>query len=146
MSSRKRAQLQQTVEIEVRRFIAGAILFNLKAAEDVGINATDMQCLHVLALEGSATPTQLAGWSRLTTGGITVVLDRLERAGYLKREPNPDDRRSIIVRPVLSAFSKFESIYRSKAKALADALDAFNDSELRVILDFFARTNQASRD
>jgi DNA-binding MarR family transcriptional regulator len=146
MSSAKRADLLQKVETEVRRFIAGAILYNLKVAEEVGVNATDMQCLHVLALQGSATPTELAGWSRLTTGGVTVVLDRLERAGFIKREPNPNDRRSIIIRPILSSFSKFESHYRSKAEGLAKALSAYNESELRLILDFFMRTNVAGKD
>jgi len=146
MSSRKHAQLIESVETEVRRFIAGAILFNLKVAEDVGVNATDMQCMHVLALQGAATPTELAGWSRLTTGGITVVLDRLEKAGFIRREPNPKDRRSTIIRPVLPALAKFERIYRAKGQALAKALSAYSESELKIILDFFIRTNEASRE
>ena len=146
MSSRKRMELLQSVETQVRRFIAGAILFNLKVAEDVGINATDMQCLHVLALQGSATPTELAGWSRLTTGGVTVLLDRLEKAGYIHREPNPNDRRSTIIRPILPAMRKLEHVYRSKGEALANALSHFSESELRIILDFFVRTNEASSD
>lgn len=141
MSSRKRAELLQTVGTEVRRFLAGAILFNLKVAEDVGINATDMQCLHVLALQGSATPTELAGWSRLTTGGMTVVLDRLEKAGYVQREPNPKDRRSTIIRPVLPALSKLEAIYRSKGEGLSKVLSSYTEGELKLILDFFVRTN-----
>jgi MarR family transcriptional regulator, organic hydroperoxide resistance regulator len=143
MSSRKRAELLETVGTEVRRFLAGAILFNLKVAEDVGINATDMQCLHVLALQGSATPTELAGWSRLTTGGITVVLDRLEKAGYIRREPNPKDRRSIIIRPVMPALAKLQAIYQSKGQGLAKVLSSYTESELQLLLDFFVRTNAA---
>jgi len=141
MSSRKRAELLQTVGVEVRRFIAGAILFNLKVAEDIGINATDIQCLHVLELQGSATPTELAGWSRLTTGGITVVLDRLEGAGYIRREPNPKDRRSIIIRPVMPALAKIHAMYRSKGEGLAKVLSRYTENELQLILDFFVRTN-----
>jgi DNA-binding MarR family transcriptional regulator len=143
MSSRKRAELIQTVETEVRRFLAGGIFFNLKVAEDIGINATDLQCLNVLELQGSATPTELAGWIRLTTGGITVVLDRLEKAGYIRREPNPKDRRSTIIRPVVPAFAKLETIYRSKAEGLAKALSCYNNSELETIVDFFVKTNTA---
>jgi DNA-binding MarR family transcriptional regulator len=143
MSSRKRAELIQTVGTEVRRFLAGGIFLNLKVAEDIGINATDLQCLNVLELQGSATPTELAGWSRLTTGGITVVLDRLEKAGYIRREPNPKDRRSTIIRPVMPAFAKLETIYRSKAEGLAKALSSYNNSELETIVDFFVKTNAA---
>jgi DNA-binding MarR family transcriptional regulator len=141
MSSRKRAELLENVEREVRRFLAGGILFNLKVAEDVGLNATDLQCLNVLELQGTATPTQLAGWSRLTTGGVTVVLDRLEKSGYIQREPNPNDRRSTIIRPVMPALAKLEGIYRSKAQGLAQSLSSYTESELRLILDFFAKTN-----
>ena len=143
MSSRKRKELAETVAIEVRRFLSGGILFNLKVAEEVGINATDMQCLHVLALQGSATPTELAGWSRLTTGGVTVVLDRLERAGYVRREPNPHDRRSTIIKPVLPAMRKLEAVYRSKGEGLAKVLSSYSESELALLLDFFQRTNAA---
>ncbi|HEV3329562.1 MAG TPA: MarR family transcriptional regulator [Bryobacteraceae bacterium] len=143
MSSRKRAELIQTVGTEVRRFLAGGIFFNLKVAEDIGINATDLQCLNVLELQGSATPTELAGWSRLTTGGITVVLDRLEKAGFIRRDPNPKDRRSTIIRPVMPAFAKLETIYRSKAEGLAKALSCYNNSELETIVDFFVKTNTA---
>jgi len=146
MSSRKRAELIQTVGTEVRRFIAGAILFNLKVADDVGMNATDIQCLHVLELQGSATPTELAGWSRLTTGGVTVVLDRLEKAGYIQREPNPKDRRSTIIRPVMPALAKIHAMYRSKGQGLAKALATYTESELQLILDFFVRTNSGNSD
>src|SRR5215813_4819855 len=89
MSSPSRSELMEALTKEVRQFIAGAILFNLKVAEDLGRNATDLQCLNLLEIQGSATPGELAKWSRLTTGGITVVLDRLEKAGYIRREPNP---------------------------------------------------------
>jgi hypothetical protein len=43
------------------------------------------------------TPKKLAELTRLTTGGVTVVLDRLEKAGVIRRAPNPSDRRSSIV-------------------------------------------------
>jgi DNA-binding MarR family transcriptional regulator len=141
MSSRKRAELAQTVGKEVRRFLAGGILFNLKVAEEAGINATDLQCLNVLELQGSATPTELAGWSRLTTGGITVVLDRLEKAGYIQREPNPKDRRSTIIRPVMPALAKLYVHYRPHVQALTTVLSSYTESELQLILDFFVRTN-----
>ena len=140
MSSRKRAELAQAVGKEVRRFLAGAILFNLKVAEEVGINATDLQCLNVLELQGSATPTELAGWSRLTTGGITVVVDRLEKAGYIQREPNPKDRRSTIVRPVMPALAKLYGHYRSHEQGLTKVLSSYTESELQLILDFLVRT------
>ena len=63
MSSPKNLKLMESLNREVRRFIANAILFNLKVAGEVGLNGTDMQCLNLLELQGSATPGELARWA-----------------------------------------------------------------------------------
>jgi len=144
MSSPKYLKLMESLNREVRRFIAGAILFNLKVAGEVGLNGTDMQCLNLLELQGSATPGDFARWAFLTTGGVTVVLDRLEKAGYIRREPNPQDRRSSIIRPVPAKFHKLYALYRSKGEALMQVLSAYREDELKLILDFFSRVNSKS--
>jgi DNA-binding MarR family transcriptional regulator len=146
MSSAKKRDWEEALNREVRRFIARALLFNLKAADEVGLNGTDMQCLNLLQLQGSATPGEFARWAYLSTGGVTVVLDRLEKAGYLRREPNPRDRRSSIIRPVASKFRKIEALYQSRGQALRQALSAYPEGDLRVILDFFLRVNGAGGD
>ncbi|HWB86999.1 MAG TPA: MarR family winged helix-turn-helix transcriptional regulator [Bryobacteraceae bacterium] len=145
MSSEKHSDLAQSLALEVRKFIAGVILYNEKVAAAVGLNGTDLQCLHVLQLQEAVTPGDLARWSGLTTGGVTVVLDRLERAGYIKRQPNPADRRSTIVVPVPSQLRKLDTYYRSKGALLMHAIDAYSERDLRVILEFFKKTNSAER-
>lgn len=146
MSSREGQKLVESLTGEVRRFIAGAILFNLKVADAVGLNGTDMQCLNLLQLQGSATPGEFARWTYLSTGGVTVLLDRLEKAGYIRREPNPRDRRSSIIRPVPVKFRKLFALYLSKGQALAQALSRYNDDELKLILDFFRQVNSTRED
>ncbi|HUA60289.1 MAG TPA: MarR family transcriptional regulator, partial [Verrucomicrobiae bacterium] len=78
--------MAQSLEIEVRKFIAGAILFNEKVAALAGLNSTDLQFMNLLELGVARTPGDLARWSGLTTGGVTVALDRLEKGGYIRRE------------------------------------------------------------
>jgi DNA-binding MarR family transcriptional regulator len=143
MSSQNRAALFESLTAEVRKFIAGAILFNDKVASDVGLNVTDLQFLNVLELQGSATPSDFARWSGLTSGGVTVVLDRLEKAGYIKRQPNPEDRRSTIIRGVAPRMRKLREIYQAKGDLLAGVLAKYNDRQLKLILDFLERTNGA---
>jgi DNA-binding MarR family transcriptional regulator len=144
MSRENRKALLESLTTEVRRFIAQVILFNEKVAAELELNGTDLQSLHLLVLQGWATPGQLAEWAAVTTGGMTVVLDRLERAGYVTREPNPRDRRSSIVRPVPAKLRKLEAIYRSKGEGLASALSSYNQRELRLLLDFFQKTSRGS--
>lgn len=134
----------EALTLEIRRFITGVILFNEKVAAEVGLNGTDLQCLHLLQLHGAAVPSELAQWASVTTGGMTVVLDRLEKAGYITRAPNPKDRRSLIIRPAMARTRKLERIYRSKSQTLAQILSGLRQHELEVILSFFTKAN-ASR-
>jgi DNA-binding MarR family transcriptional regulator len=146
MSRQEQEKLIAFLLTEVRKFIAGAILFNEKVAKDLGLNGTDLQCLNLLDLEGSLKPGELAEWCALTTGGVTVIMDRLEKAGYIRRHPNPTDRRSSIIRLVPAQARKLRSIYRSKGDALLEVLAGYDEGELRLILDFFQKTNSASAD
>src|SRR5882757_9392536 len=70
-----------------------------RVARRLGINITDLTCLgHILgAGEKPIGAGELAALANLTTGGVTGVLNRLERAGYAHREPDPADRRRIRV-------------------------------------------------
>ncbi|MEW5992633.1 MAG: MarR family transcriptional regulator [Chloroflexota bacterium] len=68
-------------------------------AEHLGLNATDFRCLEHAIAEPGLTPGRLAELSGLTTGAVTGVLDRLERAGFVERRPGPADRRSVTVQP-----------------------------------------------
>jgi MarR family transcriptional regulator, organic hydroperoxide resistance regulator len=141
MSSKQKRSVADAVAVEVRKFIAAAILFNEKVAAEVGLNATDLQCLGLLHLQGAATPGELARCASVTTGGMTVVLDRLQRAGYVSRQPNSKDRRSSIIQPVPARMRKLEHIYRSKGETLARVLWGYREQELQLLLDFFRKTN-----
>src|SRR5579871_1179567 len=79
--------------------------FDALAAERLGINETDLHCLNIIENGGGLTAGELAVQSGLTNGAITGVLDRLERAGFAQRVPDPGDRRRVNVQ-VTAAFSE----------------------------------------
>ena len=81
-----------------RDLATAVIAFHEAGARRLGMTAAERKCAGIIAELGSATPKQLAEATGLSTGAITGIVDRLERAGYAKREPNPADRRSVIVR------------------------------------------------
>jgi DNA-binding MarR family transcriptional regulator len=141
MSTADRQILCQALVEHLRRFIAGTILNNQKIADQVGLHLTDMQCINVLELAGATTPGELARSTGLTTGGVTVMLDRLEKAGYVKREPNPQDRRSLLVRINQKKLGKIQSYYDEINRQLGDLLEATSEAELRSVVDFFSRIN-----
>jgi len=82
----------------MRELMARAVLFQDAVAKSAGLNATEMQCANLLLLYGPATPGELAGLAGITAGGaITGVLDRLERAGLVRRSRDGADRRRVVV-------------------------------------------------
>jgi DNA-binding MarR family transcriptional regulator len=141
MSRPTRPQLTERLAYSVRQFIASAILFNQKVADDVGINLRDLQVLHLLQLHGPSTPRKLATWASVTTGGMTVVLDRLEKDGYLNRRSNPADRRSCIVHLIPGSLRKLEGVYRSKGEVLAGVMERYKEKDLRLLVEFFEQIN-----
>ena len=84
MSSSKRKVFEQLI-YEVRRSQNATDRFDQAVAEAIGINRTDMRCLDVIQREWPVPAGRLAEQTGLTTGAITTVLDRLERAGYARR-------------------------------------------------------------
>jgi DNA-binding MarR family transcriptional regulator len=145
MSNPERARQLQSLIREMRRFIANAILFNQQVADRLGLNATDYQVLNLLDLRGQATPGELAALTGLTTGGVTQALDRLERAGYVRRGENPQDRRSLLVRPVPGKLRALQKLYKSIHKGLDRLFASYTGKEVAAILEFFVRANSSPR-
>ena len=141
MSSPNHAQLRETVIRCLREFIAGSIIYNQQVADRVGLRLTDMQCINVLELMGPSTPGELARSTGLTTGGVTVMLDRLEKGGYVKRAPNPRDRRSVLVRLNPAKLKRIQAFYREVNQQMAALLDETPEPELRSMVDMFSKMN-----
>ena len=144
MSSPNHAPLREAAIRCIREFIAGSIMYNQRVADRVGLRLTDMQCINVLDLMGPSTPGELARSTGLTTGGVTVMLDRLEKGGYVKREPNPRDRRSVLVRLNPTRLKKMQAFYGEINERMLALLDETPDLELRSVVDLFSKMN-ASR-
>jgi DNA-binding MarR family transcriptional regulator len=125
------------IVLEIRKFIASAIFFNAQAAEMVGLSLTDMQILHMLQLHGPSTPGSLRAWSGLSSGGVTVALDRLEKSGYVRREPNPGDRRSSLVRLLPDRLRKLAGLYEGVEKETRRALAGLPEHDLDAAIRFF---------
>ena len=73
-----------------RRLSLATIMFHQAVADRLGLNPTDHKCIDLLASAGSTTAGELAEATGLTTGAITGVIDRLEAAGFVRREDDPE--------------------------------------------------------
>jgi len=145
LSTENRLGLHATLVTHIRHFIAATILFNQKVADRCGLHLTDMQCINLLDLLGPVTPGVLARYTGLTTGGVTVMLDRLEKAQMVKREPNPSDRRSVLIRINAAKLKKINTLYSGINEQFAALLEETPESELRSVVNFFSRMSAVRR-
>lgn len=126
---------------EMRALSSQTVLYSQAVAERLGINLTDLMCLGILGGTGPITAGRLAGLTGLTTGAITGVVDRLERAGYVRRERDPDDRRRVIVTRVPERQQETGAPFGSMLQASAELFSRYGDEDLALILDYVTRSN-----
>lgn len=102
-------------------------------ARFLGINRTDSRCIDLIAQHGRLTAGQLADRSGLTSGAVTVMIDRLERAGYVARHRDASDRRKVWVELTGHALAIGKSIY-GQFEDIGDVLSSeFSPDELEAV-------------
>jgi hypothetical protein len=118
-----------------RELSAAVVLFHEAVAAQLGMSATEWRCLSLLSQHGPATAGRLAQLSGFTTGAITGIVDRLERAGYARREPHPKDRRSVVIQSVgLGELQpRIAPIFASLGRAVGTLQARYSPSELAAI-------------
>jgi DNA-binding MarR family transcriptional regulator len=105
-------------------------------AARLGLNRTDLRCLSVLSQAGAITASELADAAGLTRGAMTTALDRIERAGYARRAPNQNDRRSVRVEMTDRAIKEVEALYGPLAKEGRLGLQKYTEAELATVLKY----------
>jgi DNA-binding MarR family transcriptional regulator len=109
-------------------------------AELLGVNRTDSRCLDILEQAGRISAGQLASSSGLSTGAVTAVVDRLERAGYARRVPDPTDRRRVLIELTERARELvWELMGRPMREAGRPLVDHYSDAELELLIEFQRR-------
>jgi DNA-binding MarR family transcriptional regulator len=128
------------IGLATRRMIVGAVLFNARVAESVGLSASDGQFLNLLSLYGTLTPGRLAQLSGFSTGAITGVVDRLERKGWVHRVRDGTDRRSVrVALDEEKVAATLAPLYAGQAARMGAVLASYDQRQLDVIEDFLTR-------
>ena len=143
---RERADLEVAFAAGLRRTGALMQLMGTAAAEKIGINATDLNCLNILSFSGRMTAGELARATGLTTASITGVVDRLEEAGFVTRERDPHDRRRVVIQINLDrAVKDVAAVFVPMLRAWREMSARYSDDELRLIVDFYGRMEEVFR-
>ena len=128
--------LRDEIRTSVLRLIAEVCLRDHVATQRLGLGGTDSRFLTLLDVYGPLTPGRLAQLTGLTTGSVTGVIDRLERAGFVSRERDDADRRKVRVIPDPGATAQLAAARHEPIDLLDDVLHRRDADELAVIARF----------
>lgn len=120
----------------MRRFSTAAVLLHHALAEGLGLGPTDHKCLDVLRERGSMTSSELASAAGLTTGAMAGIVRRLEAAGFLRREPDPDDGRKQNLFPSHARAAEVHAHLGPIRSDMENLLSRFDAAETEAILGF----------
>lgn len=121
--------------------IAAHLIGQQELARRLGLNVTDLTCFGFVLEAGDdlLTAGDLAARAHVTTGAVTGILNRLERAGYVTRRPDPTDRRRVRVAAVPDAVTRVEAVYAGHYERLTALFSDYSAEELAIITDWFTR-------
>ena len=126
----------QELENAMRRSSAQGVIFGQTVANTAGISGSDLECLDFLNLEGRVTAGRLAEVTGLTTGAITGVVDRLEKAGFVRRERDEVDRRKVFIAIVPEKVARIGRLYVPMQEAMQKLWSTYSEAELLLLLRF----------
>ncbi|GIP40685.1 putative HTH-type transcriptional regulator YcgE [Paenibacillus sp. J31TS4] len=142
-----RSNILNNLTEELRNNSTATIMFHQAIGTKLGLNPTDHKCLDVILRNQPLTAGRLSDLTGLTTGAITGVLDRLEKAGYVYRMKDPQDQRRVIIHIDQEKAEKdISPLFHLFGKEMSQMLSSYDDEDLQKILDFIKQCNGLLRD
>ena len=129
MSTMDRETIDSVIR-SLRRVNLQGSFFGQTVAIRFGLSESDVEALELLIDTGAATAGRLSELMGLTTGAVTRVIDRLEQAGYVRRVPDPADRRRVIVEVVPEKIAAVQSTMARSARRAPPRWARYSDAEL----------------
>jgi len=127
----------------VRELSTAVVLLHEAIGARLGLTAADHKALGIIERDGPLAPSELATRLGLTRPAVTAMVDRLERAGYLRRSPDHADRRRIALQ--LSDDPALAETYAALGRDLSRGLASYGPHEQAAILSFLATTTTTLR-
>jgi DNA-binding MarR family transcriptional regulator len=144
--SRDRKEITHRLVAAARSYGVASDMFDDAFGQLLGINRTDARCLDIVQRFGRMTAGHLAEESGLTTGAVTAALDRLEEAGYLRRERDSADRRKVFVELTELSKALGEIVFEPISRLYGEAMRHMPESELLIIARYLELGQRIHRD
>ncbi len=136
-NSKERQELIERMGFLGQMFSTETAHFHHTAAAKNGVSVTDSKTVSVLMQEGPMTAGQLAERLSLTTGAVTSVIDRLVDCGIARRDPDPNDRRKVMVAINNEKIKDKAKTYESIGRSFTELLSTYSTEELHFLVRYY---------
>ena len=132
-------------ELLGREFSTAIVVFNEAVGRLLGLSAVERKCIDVLRRLGPVTAGTIGEHTGLTTGAVTGLMDRLAKAGYVRRDRDPHDRRKVVVEllPNERMDALLATAFGPFSEDMTKIAAGYSDAERRAIADWVRRTTDA---
>jgi DNA-binding MarR family transcriptional regulator len=138
----------QNIVNKFREMSIEAVMFHQALADELGLYITDHKCVDIIHRFGAMPAGRLGEMTGLTTGAITGMIDRLEKAGYARRTNDPKDRRKTIVEPIINKKleRKIEMTFTPLHERMHKVLSSYSDNELNFLMEAMTQLTKQTRE
>jgi DNA-binding MarR family transcriptional regulator len=142
MPRARREEANERIADAIRRYHVAVEAVDDAACAYMGINRTDLRLLDILGRAGPMTAGRLAEDGKLTNAAVTVVVDRMQRMGYMRRVRDTVDRRRVMVDATPKAHERAWALYGKVAEKLGEQLERYSEEELELLRDFLGERTE----
>ena len=140
-----RQEILQELSQVGREHSDATVLFHATMASLLDLHPTDYKALSMVERLGAMSAGEIAQHSGLAAASVTNLIDRLERKGFVRRVPDPQDRRRVMVEPVMDRVMTARGLFASTQRSLTQLYKHYSDQDLAVIVDFLKRNAERLR-
>ena len=135
MKSKK--ELIEELSQSMQRSGTLTVLHTNAVADRIGISATEFESMDVISHNQPISAGHLASRCGLTTGAITGIVDRLEKAGLVKRVRDPEDRRRVLLEPIENEDKKrkVRELYQPMSQAFQEIMEECTPEQIQFLVD-----------
>jgi DNA-binding MarR family transcriptional regulator len=135
-----------SIKRQLHRFGMESTRLHAAVCHAAGIAASELDALERLEADGPLTQRELGDRLLLTSGGVTMLVDRLERAGWVSRRPHPSDRRAVIVELSEHALAQMPQALADFHAAIEQAAGEIPAEHREAAIAYLAAVSEAAHE
>ncbi|MEV0393563.1 MarR family transcriptional regulator [Polymorphospora rubra] len=135
----ERAEALQAVADSGRRLSTAMILFHTNLSKRVGLGPTEEKVLDLVHRHGHPSVRDLAEQTGMAKNSISDVLDRLERKGFVIRQPDPSDGRKVAVVATEEGAARIRDLFVGMMTQLDQLNAEYSAADLALIAGYQRR-------